>query len=108
MLPSQTVSNESLHHWIVVRAAPAGQFTAQLLGLPELQATAASREEAIEQVRAYLGEWINAGQLVTIEVPAANSLMKWFGWAKDDPEYGLFLEEIRRYREDVDQRQPPE
>ena len=108
MLPSQTVSSESLHHWIVVRPEPAGQFTAQLLGLPELSATAASRDEAIAQVRARILEWLEEGRLALVETPKENPLLKWFGWAKDDPDYDVFLAEMRRYREEVDQREPPE
>jgi hypothetical protein len=108
MPPSNTVHHESLCPWIVVRPEPAGQFTAQLLGLPELSATAASREEAIEQVCVRIGEWVAANQLLPVAVPAVNPLMRWFGWAKDDPEYALFREEIRRYREEVDQREPSE
>jgi hypothetical protein len=54
MLPSNSVANESLHHWIVVRPQPEGQFTAQLLGLPELSATAANREQALQQIRIVL------------------------------------------------------
>jgi HPt (histidine-containing phosphotransfer) domain-containing protein len=108
MLPSHNIANASLHHWLVVRPEPAGQFTAQLLGLPELAATASSREEAIEQVRARIGEWIAQERLTLAEIPSENPVMKWFGWAKDDPEYDVFLAEMRRYREEVDQREPLE
>lgn len=99
MLPSQTASNQSLHHWIVVRAAPAGQFTAQLLGLPELSATAASREEAIQQVRARILEWIALGQLVHVEIPKEHPLVRYHGWKDpNDPEEKLFLEELARMK----------
>ncbi|MHB1421984.1 MAG: type II toxin-antitoxin system HicB family antitoxin [Gemmataceae bacterium] len=81
-MPSTNAARmESLCHWIVVRPEPDARFTAQLLGLPEMSATADNREEAIEQVRARIGEWIAAGQLVPVEVPASKPLLKWFGWA---------------------------
>jgi hypothetical protein len=99
MLPTKTTSNESLHHWIVVRPEPAGQFTAQLLGLLELTATAASRDEAIEQIRARIVESIAAGQLVPIEVPATNPLLRWFGHINpNDPSEQVYLEELARLK----------
>jgi hypothetical protein len=99
MLPSQTVSSESLHHWIVVRPEPAGQFTAQVLGLPELAATAASRDEAIEQVRARILEWVAMGQLVPVEIPKEHPLVRFHGWADpNDPEEKVFLQELARLK----------
>ena len=99
MLPSQTVSSESLHPWIVVRAEPAGQFTAHLLGLPELAATAVNRDEAIAQVRAWILEWIALGQLVPAEISKEHPLVRFHGWADpNDPEEKLFLEELARMK----------
>lgn len=90
---------ESLCQWIVVRAEPAGQFTAQLLGLPELSATAASREEAIEQIRGRILESIALGQLVPLEIPKEHPLVRFHGWADpNDPEEKLFLEELARLK----------
>lgn len=99
MLPTKPVSNESLHHWIVVRAEPAGQFTAQLLGLPELSATAASRDEAIAQIRGRILESIALGQLVPVDIPKEHPLVRFQGWADpNDPEEKLFLEELARLK----------
>lgn len=105
MTPTNPVRKESLYHWVVVRPEPVGQFTAQLLGLPELHATAASREEAIEQVRARIGEWMAAGQLVSIDVAAENPLLRWFGHTDpNDPDEQAYLEELARFREEDLQR----
>ena len=78
-------------------------FTAQVVGLPEIQATAPTREEAIESVRSTLVAWLAAGELVRLDVPASNNLGGWFGWAKNDPEYDDFREEVRRQREALDE-----
>jgi predicted RNase H-like HicB family nuclease len=101
-MPTQIPNrNDSSHHWIVVRPEPSGLFTAQLLGLPELHATAASREEAIEQVRARIDEWLAAGQLVPLEVPASNPLLRWFGHIDpNDPGEQAYLEELARFRQE--------
>jgi hypothetical protein len=99
-MSSQTPPN--LQHLVVVRPEPPGQFTAEALGLPELRATCATREEAINRVRLQLGHWFVTRQLVQVEVPTVNPLAQYAGWAKDDPGYEEYLEEIRRYRAEVD------
>jgi hypothetical protein len=99
MQASNTIHHESLCQWIVVRPEPAGQFTAQLLGLPELSATAANREEAIQQVRARILESIALGLLVPLEIPKAHPFVRFHGWADpNDPEEKLFLEELARMK----------
>ena len=84
---------------------PDGQFTARLLGEPDLYATATTAEEAVEQLRARLQEEVNWGRLFAIELPRRNPLMERFGYAKDDPEFEEYLEEIRKFREEEDRRE---
>jgi hypothetical protein len=99
MAPSNTVRHESLYHWIVVLPEPAGQFTARLLGLPELHAIAATREDAIEQVRARILEWIALGQLVPVELPKEHPLLRFHGWIDpNDPGEKIYLEELARLK----------
>jgi hypothetical protein len=87
---------------VQIRPEPGGQFTAQLLGLADLHVTAATREEAVEQLRALIRQRLESGSLVCMDIPRENPLMRWFGHAKDDPTFGDYLEEIRKYREEVD------
>lgn len=75
---------------VLVRAAPVGQFTAQVVGLPEIFATAGNREDALTQVRTLLKAWLDCGQLVLVELPREPSLLRWFGHA--DPQDPLELE----------------
>lgn len=98
--PTNRNSHESLYHWVVVRPEPSGQFTAQLVGIPELCATAAKREEAIEQVRARILEWIATGQLVPLEVLSKDHpVLRFHGWADpNDPEEQVFLQELARLK----------
>jgi hypothetical protein len=89
---------------VVVRPAPTGQHTAEVVGLPELRATAPTRDEAVRQVEVRLAEWFASGQLVAVRVPHENSPLRWFGWAKDDPTYPAYIEELERARrEDLEQ-----
>jgi hypothetical protein len=99
MTQASTGRNGVVQHWILVRPEPPGRFTAQALGLPELCATAATRDEAIQQVRTRLGEWLASGQLVAVEVPGETPLLKWFGHTDpNDPNEQAYLEELARLR----------
>src|SRR5262249_43916676 len=85
---------------VLVRPEPPGQFTAEVVGLPELRATAPSREEAIQQVRTRLGEWLASGQLVAVTVPVANPSPRLPRIDPNDPGEQIFLEELARLRKE--------
>lgn len=103
----------AFHIMIRVRPEPAGKFTAQVVGLPDVQVTAHSREEAIKRLRLELCNLAISGELVSIDVPAANPLLRFVGSALDDPDYEEHLEDVRREREklnvipDYDEMDPP-
>jgi len=59
----------------------------------------------MEQLRALLQEQVNLGLLLAIELPPKNPLMDLVGWARDDPTFDEFLEEIRKFREEADRRE---
>jgi hypothetical protein len=82
-----------------------GRFTARVLGESDLRATAATAEEAVEQLRARLQAEVNWGRLLAIELPQQNPVLRWAGHAKDDPEFEEYLEEIRKFREEEDRRE---
>ncbi len=87
--------------WVLVRPEPAGQFTARVVGLPELQATAATREQALQHIRDTLAEWIASGQLVALPIPPAHPLQGFSGWI--DPNNPLeqeFLQDLARFRQE--------
>ena len=82
-----------------------GQATAELLGAPDIRATAATQEEAVEQLRRLLQQEVNLGLLVAVEIPRQHPLARRAGYAKDDPDFDLYLEEIRKFREEMDRRE---
>jgi hypothetical protein len=89
---------------VQVRPEPAGQFTARLVGQCEYSATAPTREEAIEQLRGMLRQQFEDGSLQWVEIWRENPIMSRFGYAKDDPDFDIYLDEIRKFREEMDTR----
>jgi hypothetical protein len=107
MKPDQQAVRFPMQHLVVIRQEQPGQYTAQAVGIPEIRATAATREEAIAQVRQLLAQWLETACWVQVEVatPAAgHPLLEFAGHSKDDPDFEGYLEEIRRYRQEVDER----
>jgi hypothetical protein len=90
---------------VTVHAEPPGQFTAQVVGLPEVRATAMTREQAINQVLARLSEMLASGDLVCLELPTNGSRL-WLPPPIDpnSPVEQEYLEELARMRqEDLEQ-----
>ena len=65
-------------------------------------------EEALSQVRARIQEWLGTGLLAPLELSQEHPWRQWFGWARDDPDRELYLEEIRRARQEDDMPASPE
>ena len=83
-----------MRHLSRVRAEPEGQFTAEAVGIPEARATAATKLAAVQQVTAMLDQLVTSGQLFVADVQDPNPLLLWGGWAKDDPDYEEYLQDI--------------
>src|SRR5262245_27224875 len=93
-------------HLVVVHPEPSGQHTAQVVGIPDVRVTAGSKEEALAQVRQALTAWLATASWVQVQVSVTASehpLQRFAGHSKDDPDFDGYLEEIRRYRQEVDQ-----
>jgi predicted RNase H-like HicB family nuclease len=94
-------SDAALAPLVLVRPEPPGSYTAQLVGLPEIAATAATRAEAVEQVRKIVQEWIAARKLVPVQVPQDDSPLKEFACRDaNDPLEQEFREDLKRFREE--------
>src|ERR1700752_2317802 len=102
---ANTTPNGAVQHLLVGKAEASGQFTAQVVGVPELHATAATRTEAVEKVRAMLSDWLASGRLMVIDVPCPNPLLHFPAHLDpNDPLEQEFVEELaRRRRDDLDQ-----
>ncbi len=104
-MPSSSVPLSMAPGYLIqILPEPPGQFTAQVPGIAELRATAATRDEAIAEVRKRLSEWLASGRLALVDLPREDPAMQWFGHGKDDPEFDQYLAEIRGFREQEEER----
>jgi predicted RNase H-like HicB family nuclease len=82
---------------VLVRQDSSGRCTAQVVGLPEIHVTAATREEALGQVRDAATAWLASGELISLLIPPP-ALTKPPGWATADVLEMEFLDELDRLR----------
>ena len=91
-----------MYQLVVVRPEPPGQYTAQVVGIPEIRAIAATEQEAIAKARQALTEWFTTARWVQVEVPtptAGNPLLQFAGHVNpDDPVEQMYQEELARFR----------
>jgi hypothetical protein len=96
MSAANTHQNGTVQHWVTVRPEPTGQFTAQAVGLPDVRATCATREEALVHVQKILRALLASGHLVAIDVTSENPLLNWVGADPNDPDEQAYLEALAR------------
>ncbi len=58
-----------MDHLVVVRPEPRGQYTARVVHYPEVRAVAATEDEAVEQVKRALEEWLAGARFAFVKVP---------------------------------------
>ena len=92
---------EAVPHWVRVRPAQDGRFTAQAVGLPDICATAATRAQAIQAVKSMLTGLVASGELESVDVPLGNPLLKWAGRADpNDPHEQEYVRELARSKQE--------
>jgi predicted RNase H-like HicB family nuclease len=79
---------------------PSGQYHAQVVGIPEIHATAATSAEALAQARQQLTQWLAAGQLVPLGIPPWTPPLRSPGWAANDALEQEYLEDLARSRQE--------
>jgi hypothetical protein len=91
-----------MHCTVIVRSEAEDRFVARPLGLPELETSAATEAEAVEQVKQKLDEWMRGAKIVEVNVPTGNPWLDFAGSSANDPDWEEYQAEIRRYRAAVD------
>jgi hypothetical protein len=104
MKPSEN-QNGAMQHWVTVRPDAGGQYTAQAVGLPEVRATAADRDEAFRRVREMVRSLVASGELMAIAVPPANTTQtRRHPKDPNDPHERAYLDALARdHQEDLEQ-----
>jgi predicted RNase H-like HicB family nuclease len=86
---------------VLLENTPDGQSSATILDFPDCQATAATAQEAVNQVQHRLTERLATAKIVSIEVPTPPSINPWIkfsGIYKDDPDFAEIAAAIRAER----------
>jgi hypothetical protein len=94
------VSSSGTSLLVRVRQDGAGRYTAKVVGLPALQATVGTRDEALGQVRDAAAQWLASGELAPLTIPSALPPRKPTGWAQDDPLEQEVVEDLARRRQE--------
>lgn len=90
-----------MHYPVIVRAESEHRYVARPVGLPEIEAEAATEKAAIEAVRRKLTNWLGTAKLVQVDVPEAATANPWldfFGSSADDPDWEEYQAELTRIR----------
>ena len=97
-----------MQYQILVEHPNQNGFIASVIGLPDCVVEGATEAEAINRAKLRLKSRLAQGKIVTVEidVPAqgltGNPWIDSAGIFKDDPTYDEFLEEIAKYRRELD------
>ncbi len=84
---------------VIVRLESATRFVACPLGLPQLESSAPTEVEAVEQVKQKLSAWLKDAKVVEVSVPTGNPWLDTFGRSAQDPQFEDYVAELQRYRE---------
>lgn len=85
---------------VIVRPESATRFVACPLGLPQLESSAPTEVEAVEQVKQKLSAWLKDAKVVEVSIPKGNPWVDTFGRSANDPQFDEYLAELQRYREE--------
>jgi len=91
---------------IFVQPNPAKGYLARVLGWPDFVVEGTTKEDALEKVKTELAHRLAEGEIVRLHyepAPDSHPWMKFAGMWKDDTTFDDFLEEMRTYRQELDQ-----
>jgi predicted RNase H-like HicB family nuclease len=97
-----------MQYQVLVQNLPDGLFSAFVIGVPDVVAEGATVEEALNNAKTLLRERLATSRLFTIEVdeaPAgvvANPWLETHGVLRDDTTFDDWVEEIAKYRREID------
>lgn len=90
---------------VLIENEPNGLVSATVLGLPDCRTTAATKEEALTNIRESLTARLASSEIVTLEIElpkTGHPWMKFAGMFKDDPQFDEMLAYIEADRRELD------
>lgn len=97
-----------MEYQVFVQNVTEKTFLATIVGFPDCQAEGQSEEEAVANAKAALRARLAHGKFINITIDEAtqlaahNPLLKHAGRFKDDPTFDAVMEEIAKYRRELD------
>lgn len=95
-----------MQYQVLVKHIAENGYIASVIGVPDCVVEGRTEEDAISQAESALKKHLAQGKIVTIEVEnqpeSENPLLKHAGRFKDDPYFDEVLEEIEKYRRELD------
>jgi hypothetical protein len=88
---------------VIVREESPGHFAAWPAGIPELKVIAENRVSALTCLRAKLLSWVRSGTLTSIQLPGTD-LLSTVAAENEEQLEQEFLESLRNYRQNLDER----
>lgn len=98
------------HYDVLVEKNGEQGYTAQVLAWPTCTAQAATREEALQQVRMQLLDRLAKAEIVTLSLTAEeinNPWIRFAGMWKDNPDFDEFQAAIQQHRRELDAELAP-
>ena len=97
-----------MQYQVLVQNLPDGLFSAFVIGVPDVVAEGATVEEALNNAKTLLKERLATSKLFTIEVEevlagvVANPWLETHGVLRDDTTFDEWVEEMAKYRSEID------
>lgn len=103
---TETTNISKLAYPVLIEAQQEGGYQATLLSMPGFQASGATREEALQNLRQVLKARLEKADIVSLEIDNPQYEHPWIKFAgmyKDNPLFGEVLENIEAERRKMDE-----
>ncbi len=104
MTPNAVAQTEQ-NYSILIETPKTGGYRATALGLPNCRAKGATREIALQNVRALLIARLKQSEIVTLKIDSPRSEHPWMQFAgifQNDPQFEEMQADIQVYRQEID------
>jgi hypothetical protein len=101
-----------MQYQVLVEHKGANRFTASVIGLADCVVEGRTEAEAIAKVQEALRARLSQGKVIKVDAgsaaPVEHPLLKHAGRFRNDPTFDDFVEEIEKYRRELDAEDQPQ